>query len=327
MSIRIIASLALCVAISALCETRTETAKPKSDSRSRTEYLLGPRDELTVTYTEADQKVEQSVQVNDHGDINLALIGRVAVVGLTTRQVEDAVARKLEPYVKGPEVSVQIKTFQSQPVSIIGAVATPGVQYMKGPTTLVEALALAGGAAVDSGNTVKVTRRLGENGRIPLAEAKDDADAGLSIAEISLETVLKEDGSDQNIVIRPHDIISVSRAQLVYVVGEVTRAGGFPLNERKKMSVLQALTLAGGLTQDAAPKSAKILRQPEGSAQRVETAVNVRNILNGQEPDRELAANDILFVPGNSTKRVSRKLLETAIGTASGVVIYRSARY
>jgi polysaccharide export outer membrane protein len=198
---------------------------------------------------------------------------------------------------------------------------------MKGPTTLVEALALAGGAAVDSGNTVKVTRRLGENGRIPLAEAKDDADAGLSIAEISLETVLKEDGSDQNIVIRPHDIISVSRAQLVYVVGEVTRAGGFPLNERKKMSVLQALTLAGGLTQDAAPKSAKILRQPEGSAQRVETAVNVRNILNGQEPDRELAANDILFVPGNSTKRVSRKLLETAIGTASGVVIYRSARY
>jgi polysaccharide biosynthesis/export protein len=128
-------------------------------------------------------------------------------------------------------------------------------------------------------------------------------------------------------LVRAHDVISVPRAEMVYVVGEVIRAGGFVLNEKENLSVLQALSLAGGLQPEAAPKNARILRAATKAEERKEVEVDVKSILQGKVPDVSLMADDILFIPGSGTKKASRRVLEAAIQTISGVAIWRSARF
>jgi polysaccharide export outer membrane protein len=128
---------------------------------------------------------------------------------------------------------------------------------------------------------------------------------------------------EENIQILPHDVITVPKAEMVFVTGEVKKSGGFILGERQSMSVLQAVSLAEGLGQTADKKHAKILRLNPGADQRVEIAVNLKGILEGKSSDVTLQGNDILFIPGNAGKKVALRVIEAAIQTGSGVAIYR----
>jgi polysaccharide export outer membrane protein len=127
----------------------------------------------------------------------------------------------------------------------------------------------------------------------------------------------------ENIVVRPHDVISVPRAQLIYVVGCVRRPGGFVLGEKEAVSVLQAISLAEGLDRAAAPDKAKILRGAEGSAQRTEIAVDVKKLLENKGADVPLQPNDVLFIPNSAAKSAALRSLEAGIQMATGVVIWR----
>jgi polysaccharide export outer membrane protein len=132
---------------------------------------------------------------------------------------------------------------------------------------------------------------------------------------------------EQNILIRPEDIISVPRADIVYVIGDVTKSGGFVLNDQETLSVLQALALAGGLERTAAPQKAKILRPAPGAERRAEIPVDLKRILSGGAIDVAMAPEDILFVPGSRGKKAALRALDaiitmgTAIGT--GAAVYR----
>jgi polysaccharide export outer membrane protein len=125
-----------------------------------------------------------------------------------------------------------------------------------------------------------------------------------------------------NIDVLPDDVITVPKAELVYVVGAVKRAGGFVLNEKEQMSVLQALSLAEGLDNVAAGASARILRQGTSQSGRDEIPVNVTHILDGSARDVSLRANDILFVPNSKAKNVTLRALEVAVQMGTGIVIY-----
>jgi polysaccharide export outer membrane protein len=132
---------------------------------------------------------------------------------------------------------------------------------------------------------------------------------------------------EENILIQPHDVISVPRGELVYVIGEVVKAGGFVLEDRKAFSVLQALSMAGGLSHEAAPQNARILREAESGAKRTEIPINIREILSGKAQDVALNSEDILFIPNSVPKKAAIRALETAIQTMSGVAIFRAGRY
>ena len=101
----------------------------------------------------------------------------------------------------------------------------------------------------------------------------------------------------EDVVLQPFDVVSVERAEMVYVTGEVTRVGAFELQERDSISVIQALTLAGGLTQAADVKTARILRPIMNTSRRAEIPLNLKQILAGHESDRPLMPNDVLYVP------------------------------
>ena len=145
---------------------------------------------------------------------------------------------------------------------------------------------------------------------------------GVDRIEINLQRLLYSREEGLNIEIKPFDTISVSRADIVYVVGDVRRPGGFVLADRENLTVLQALALAEGLNGTASKRQARIIRRGS-SGSRTEIPVNLIKILNGKSEDVELAANDILFVPASTGKAAAKRGAEVVLGTISGILIYR----
>lgn len=295
-------------------------AKPEDPLRST--YVLGPDDQITIWALDAEEIANKPVLIGTGGYIHLPMVGRLRAAGLTVEQLEAELAARLKTYIKQPQVAVSITEFRSQPVSVIGSVTRPGVHQLQGRKTLVEILSLAEGLRPDAGHSVKITRRL-EWGRIPLPTAADDPTGQFSVATVNLKAVMEAKNPEENILIRPNDVISVPRAEMVYVIGEVRRSGGFILQERETMSVLQALSLAEGLGRTAAPQSAKILRPASGASRRTEIPVDLKKIFAGKSADVPLRPDDILFVPNNAAKSAVLRSVEAAIQVGTGVAIYR----
>ena len=131
---------------------------------------------------------------------------------------------------------------------------------------------------------------------------------------------------EENVLIMPNDVISVPRAEMIYVIGGGERSGGFVLHQKENVTVLQALALAGGLTRTAAKKNAKILRPAEGDAERTEITINLKDIMAGRSQDVVLERDDILFVPHSGGKRAAQRGVKAGIAMLTGVVIWGVAR-
>ena len=137
-----------------------------------------------------------------------------------------------------------------------------------------------------------------------------DASGRFSVAEVNLKKIMEAKNPEENIQIFPHDVISVPKAEMVYVTGEVKRSGGFVLGEHQSISVLQALSLAEGLNGTADTRHARILRLKRDADQREEMAVDVKDVLTGKKPDVALQGDDILFIPGSTGKKAAMRTLE-----------------
>ena len=298
----------------------------KFEAEVRAAYVLGPEDSIDIRIPEMEEIGDKPYRVSDGGYINLPLVGQVRAAGLTVEQLEAELATRLNAYFKKPSVSVSVAEFRSQPVSVIGAVTTPGVIQLQGNKTLVEILSMAGGVRTDAGHSVKVTRKR-QWGRIPLPGAAVDPTGRFSIGEVRLKAIMEARNPEQNLLIRPEDIISVPRADIVYVIGDVLKSGGYVLNDQETLSVLQALALAGGLERTAAPRKAKILRPAPGAERRTEIPVDLKKILAGDANDVAMAPEDILFVPGSGSKKAALRTLDAIVtmGTSIGIgaAIYR----
>lgn len=297
-------------------------AQQTSPARVPSSYVLGPDDLISIRVLQAPELFEKPVRIDLNGFLDLPYAGRIRAAGTTVEVLKTELELRYTAIVREPHVSVTIEEFRSQPVSVIGAVTTPGTHQIRGKKTLVEVLSLAGGLRQDAGNTVKITRRL-EWGPIPLDNASDDPSGKFSVAAVNLRELMEAKNPGVNVLVQPDDVISVPRADMVYVIGDVPRAGGFVLNERESMSLLEALSLAGGLNRTAAGQSCKILRSAAGSTARTEIPVDVKKILAGRGKDMQLQPDDILFVPDSSAKRASLRALEAAIQMGTGVAIWR----
>jgi len=295
-------------------------ATPEAN-QARITYLLGPDDTVTIHAQNAPDLSEKPFRVDAAGELKLPMIGHVHAGGLTVDQLETEIATRLKVYLEEPEVTVGITEFRSQPVSIVGSVSAPGVHQLEGRKTLVEMLAVAGGLRPDAGPTVKITRRL-EFGRVPLPGAVDDPTHQYSIAEINLKSVMEAKNPEYNIAIRPHDVISVPHADVVYVIGEVGHAGALPLNETDSLSVLEAVSSSGGMLRTAAVSHARILRPVPGQQKRTELVVDFKKIMAGQSEDIPLLAGDVLVVPGSTGKHAVYRALEAAVTAGTFIASY-----
>jgi polysaccharide export outer membrane protein len=151
----------------------------------------------------------------------------------------------MDELVNDPHVTVSIVEFRTQPVSILGAVKQPGVHQLQGEKNLFEVLSTAGGLREDAGYSVRITRRL-EWGKLPLPDAVNDPSGEYSTASVSVKAIMEGRNPQLNITIKPQDVISVPKGEMVYVIGSVKKSGGFVLGEKENVSVLQALSMAEG---------------------------------------------------------------------------------
>ncbi|HSU84213.1 MAG TPA: polysaccharide biosynthesis/export family protein [Thermoanaerobaculia bacterium] len=245
-------------------------------------YRIGARDLLSVRVDE-DEKLNGDRRVTEAGTINLPLIGDVPVAGKTASEVGQSVKRLLEEkYMQRASVDVQVMEFRSRPISVIGAVKSPGNLGFSGHWSLLEAVAAAGGLAENHGNVVYVLRR---------------ADSGLSDqVTIDLDDLMVRGDQRVNIPIFPNDLINVPVTVdiTVYCLGEVAKPGALAFKSSERITVLTAIAHAGGLTDRASKKIlVKRLAPADG---RTEITVDYNKILAGKEPDLELRQGDVIVV-------------------------------
>jgi len=312
--------LVLAAPVIVLAESTTGTQKNEAPPPG---YILGANDQISVDVVEVPEFNNKSYRIDSDGTVSLPLIGRVQAAGLTLAQFEDEVRAKLQRQIRDPHLITNLVETRSQAVSVMGAVNSPGIQQLQGTRTLFDVLAAAGGLKQEAGDVITVTRQP-DQGPLALPNAVRDPASGRMTAEVKVRDVLDLRDPRANIIIAPHDEISVPRAQVVYVIGNVRRAGGFTVSQGRTISALEALSLAEGLAPDAAPARAQILRRGSStSIDRQQIPIDLKKVLQGKVKDVALLPDDILFIPDNVSKRASVRALETAIQTISGVIIWR----
>jgi polysaccharide export outer membrane protein len=227
--------------------------------------------------------------------------------------------RRLKEFIREPQVIISVTQFRSEPVFFVGSFAKPGIYGLAGKRTLVEMLVSVGGLAPNASRHIKLTRRA-EHGVIPLPNAIEDPEKKISTVEISMGSLRENVNPAEDILLQPYDVISVERAELIYINGEVQKTSAIALEERDSISLLQAVTQAGGFTRDAKRQQVRILRPIANTTRRAEIDVDVNEIYAGRANDFPLLPNDVLYVP-RSYKRVTLTTIGQLILTSGPYII------
>src|SRR5215475_6871513 len=261
---------------------------PVFSADSGSVYHLGPDDKILFRSPEVEELNEKTSLVSKDGAIDVPLAGRVQVGGLSVTEVQERISKLLEQYYNHPRVSVEVVDYASQPVSVLGAVTNSGIYQLRGVNkTVADVLAMAAGLQPQAGYTVRVTHK------------RD----GQTIS-YNLRDVLQGGRLHDAAIVEPFDVITVPRAELVYVIGEVRKPGGFTLGEKQQASVLQALALAEGAQSTASLKDCMILRSEPGKTERKTIKVDVKALLAGKTADPGMHADDILVIPSSTSRKI-----------------------
>jgi polysaccharide export outer membrane protein len=246
---------------------------------------IGPGDELDITVFGLPE-LSQHVRVGSSGDISLPLVGTLHFAGLTSEEAQTLLEKLLADghFVNNPHVSVYVKEYTTEGISLIGEVSRPGVYPALGAHRLLDLIQSAGGLTEKAGRTVTVSHRDDPNNPVTLAFSDD-------VAKMS----------QNNIELLPGDTVVISKAGIVYVVGEVNRPGGFVI-EGNMIMASQALAMAAGPSHSASLNRARMIRRtPDGLK---DIPLPLTKILQAKTPDVALEPNDIVFVPESRLKGV-----------------------
>jgi polysaccharide export outer membrane protein len=282
--------------------TQTPNDSKKSDVDQTALTKLGAGDLLEVTVYNVPE-LTSKVRVSNSGDVYLPLIDYVHVEGLTQEEAQSVIQKRLEDggFVRSPHVTIFVDEASSQGVTLIGEVAKPGIYPDVVDHRLYEVISEAGGFTQNASRKIAILRK-GE--KTPI--------------RIDLPRNLADD-LNANVEIMPGDTISIPRAPIIYVVGDVGRPSGL-LVDNGELTVLQALALAGGTNHTAKLSGARIIRKgPNGM---FETRVQIKKMLEAKTPDMPLQADDILFVPVSSGRVMAGKTLEVAMAAATAATVY-----
>jgi polysaccharide biosynthesis/export protein len=235
-------------------------------SAQSADYVIGAQDVLTIqVFDQADLGGKYAVEAD--GTFSFPLIGRVKAGGLTLRSFEKELKTKLaDGYFKNPQVTVAVEQYRSQRVFVMGEVRAPGPVSLTGGMTLIEALSRAGSTQPTASGEVAVVRAA-QGAKGPVLP---DQPSGTEVFRASIREL--ESGSlAQNIELRDGDTIFVPRAETAYVFGQVKNPGGYAV--QKDTSVLQALSLAGGVTENGAMNRVRIVRIVAGAKKEIKVGL------------------------------------------------------
>jgi len=271
---------------------------------------IAPGDFLDVSEVHTPE-FHSVVRVSPSGTVTLPMVHEVQIGGMDEQSAARAIEAALisQGMLLHPLVSVLVTSYAGQDVSVLGEVVRPGVYPYTMHHRLLDLISAASGLAPSAGRLVNIFHR-------------DDAKTPHPVV---LDPSGTDTSADHNPELAPGDTVQVSRAGLVYVVGDVQRPGGFPVDPAQGLTVVQALSLAWGPTQNAAMGKSLLIREQKGG--RTLTSLNLKRMLHGQEPDQPVHDRDILYVPDSTAKNIWNRTVESAIQSAIGVTIYAGLVY
>jgi polysaccharide biosynthesis/export protein len=263
---------------------------------------LGPGDLIEVNVYNVPELTTKA-RVGNSGDVYLPLIDYVHVEGLTQEEAQTVIEKRLSEggFVRNPHVTIFVDDAQSQGVTVLGEVSRPGIYPDSVDRKLYQVISEAGGFTASASRKIGIIRR---------GQAQP--------IHIELPRNLADDLSG-NVEVLPGDTITVPRAPIIYVVGDVGRPSGL-LVDNGTLTVLQAIALAGGTNHTAKMSGVRIIRKtPSGMT---ETRVELKKMLEAKSPDITLRADDILFVPVSGGRVLASRTFEAAMSAATAVSIY-----
>jgi len=286
---------------------------------SSKDYRIGPDDLIEVTVFE-DEKLNKVVRVSSQGNVNLPLIGVLRVRGLTGSEMEKEIRDLLaEKYLQDPHVSVFIKEYHNQRISMLGAVTKPGVYDVTGEKTVLDLLSLAGGIRDDAGKMLFLIRppKMDEDAA---KKGKEPEAATAKTFTAELEELLIKGNLNLNFALEHGDVVNIPPAGKVFVGGLVQNPGGFTIN--KTMTLTQAIAVAGGLSTKADGTETRIFRYSGRGDQKEVLTFNAYAIEKGQTSDPYLQENDVIFVPRSGTKTVLLEMWDFFKGPLSAFSVW-----
>lgn len=311
----VIAGTLILSATAIAAPNRDDDAK-SSNSHAVEDYKIGADDVLVVSVPDAPE-FGGKFRVSDSGAIDVPGVAvPIRAEGLSALELAHSIRQALidAKQLRDPRVSVFVEEYHGRTVTVLGAVSKPSVYPLTKRTNVLEALSLAGGTLPNSGNTVTIVRGPAS------AEATNTEPGSVQIFKMS-DLVTGKDFAD-NIEVKNGDVINVSSAQLVYVVGAVVKPGGYTMSDPTSgVSVVQAVALAEGL-KSVASSHALIVRQSTNEHARVEIPVDLSQMIAGKTTDISLAPNDILYIPTSGTKQTFKVMGDFALAAVTGIAIY-----
>ncbi|MBL8210485.1 MAG: polysaccharide biosynthesis/export family protein [Bryobacterales bacterium] len=311
--------LLVITSVLAACDTGSGPPSSRPETGTRPHYRLQSTDEISISSLVAKELTDKRFRLDETGRISVPLVGTVKLEGMTVDDAQALITTRLKRYYVAPDVQVSVVAARTHPVMVLGSVAQPGAHQIREPIRLIDGLSMAGGLRNDAGPKVVITREK-SNGTIAHSKAQVDG-ASNSVLSLDLTALFEGASPEDNIQLMPRDIVNVPAAQVVYVIGNVRRAGGFALNGRPNLSVVQALALAEGIDPRASPSRARILRRDLQGEKQI--SVNLKAIFAGKSDDVILRPNDVLFVPSSTTKVITTRSIETALSLTTGLIIWR----
>ena len=274
-----------------------------AQSSSNNSLLINSGDNLHISILDMPE-MDQRARVTDAGEMPVQGIASVRVAGMTPAEAAAAINHALvnAHYLNHPQVSVVVDQYATQNVTVIGEVRSPGAYAVSTPRPILDVIALGGGLDEIADRNILVERH-GDQSHPIHYKVNNDA-----------EQAIKE-----QIMVNPGDTVVVPKAGIVYVLGDVNRPGGYTMTDNEsRVSLLEALSIAGGAAKTAKLGHARLISKADHS----ETQISLGDIEKGKQPDFPMAPGDILYVPFSYAKNLVITSSSGITGAASSAAIY-----
>lgn len=282
-------------------QSRPDAGPPAVDSAR---IRIGPGDLLHLSVFDVPE-LAQVLRVSDTGDATLTLLGSLHLEGLTAEEAQRLIEDLLREasFILDPHVSVIIREYGTQGVSVLGEVRKPGVYQVLGRRNLLDIISEAGGTTPFAAQQATVKRRASEQ-KLTASLSNDPAE--LLAREVEL---------------LPGDTVFVPKAGIVYVLGDVGRPGGYAMQNSGRISLLQAVAMAQGVNRTAARKHTRLIRKTASGID--ETILDLKQVLEGGAADPELQPEDIVYIPPSTAKSLLMRT-PALVQSAASAAMYQA---
>jgi len=294
-----------CSSIAQQATTSDQSHGPPASRAVDARLHIGPGDLLELAVFDVPE-LAQVIRVSDTGSATLMLLGSLHLDGLTAAEAQALIEYRLRQghFILDPHVSLIIREYGTQGVSVLGEVKKPGVYPVLGARNLLDIISEAGGTTLFAGPQATVKRRASQE---TLTASLSNDPAELLARDIEL---------------RPGDTVIVPKAGIVYVLGDVGRPGGYVMQNSGRITLLQAVAMAEGVNRTAAKKHTRLIRKSASGVQ--ETTLDLKPLLEGRAPDLALQPEDIVYIPASTAKSFLIRDTPALMQSTASAAIYQA---